>query len=153
MVFAVAEIAYTRTFPSLHGQKYGPDLFPMLIGVGLFICGVVLIFRGIGVRRSSQTVASADGASWIDLGNVSAAPKARANVLLALGIILLYILFSEYTGFILFSFCAIALLLYRLGSSVLLSCVVAAATTLVIQLLFAKVLLVPLPAGLLQGIL
>ena len=49
VVFAVAEIAYTRTFPSLHGQKYGPDLFPMLIGVGLFICGVALIFRGIGV--------------------------------------------------------------------------------------------------------
>lgn len=154
VVFAVAEIAYTRTFPSLHGQNYGPDLFPVLIGAGLLLCGLVLIARGILARRGAtdSTKDTEVVAGWIDFTQMSVSSHARVNAALTLLFMLLYILFSEQLGFILFSVFTIAFLLYRLGSSVWLSCVIAVVTTVVIQFLFAKVLLVPLPAGLLQGL-
>jgi len=120
VVFALAEIAYTSTFPSLHGQSYGPDLFPRLIGLGLFGCGCILIMRGLLARRSNTQTSF---------------------------FLLAYVLLSDWIGFIPLSLVIITTLLYRLGSSLVMAVLIAIATTVVIQILFAKVLLVPLPAG------
>ncbi len=153
VVFAVAEIAYTRTFPSLHGQSYGPDLFPMLIGLGLFGCGCVLIIRGLYARRvHSGESTESTSFNWIDSGNIADSTHARINAVLMVVFLLLYILLSDWIGFIPLSLATVSILLYRLGSSLLSSAVIAILTTIVIQFLFAKVLLVPLPAGWLQGI-
>jgi putative tricarboxylic transport membrane protein len=153
VVFAIAEIAYTRTFPSLHGQSYGPNLFPTIIGVGLFACGCILIVRGLLARRAQSTQASSsDGAHWIDLSNMAESKSARINALLVILIPLLYVLLSDQIGFITISIAAIFILLYRLGSSLLVAALLAVATTAVLQILFAKVLLVPLPPGWLQGL-
>ncbi len=152
VVFAVAEIAYTRTFPSLHGQAYGPDLFPMLIGLGLFGCGCVLIVRGIYARMADASESNQSKVvKWIDLGRVADSRLARVNAVLTILFLLLYILLSEWIGFIPISLAIVFTLLYRLGSSVFTAAAIAVFTTIVIQLLFAKVLLVPLPAGWLQG--
>ena len=168
VVFAMAEIAYTRTFPSLHGQSYGPDLFPALIGVALTVCGLVLIVRGLLARREAtipetnipETTGQATASNamnnstlrWIDSGNVTASKHARTNALLVIFFLLVYIFLSDWLGFIPLSLITVAVLLFRLGSSILIACSVAIITTAVIQILFAKVLLVPLPAGLLQGL-
>ena len=149
VIFAAAEIAYTRTFPSLHGQSYGPDLFPTLIGIGLATCGVLLIFRGLLSRRSASDPV---GKQWVDTSNIADSKHARINAALILVFLLLYIFLSDLIGFIPLSFCTIAVLLYRLGSSIIVACTIAVVATAVIQLLFAKILLVPLPAGLLQGL-
>jgi len=149
VVFAVAEIAYTRTFPSLHGQSYGPDLFPTLIGIGLAGCGVLLIIRGLLSRRDPSL---ANSSKWIDSSNIAMSKHARFNALLIILFLFLYIFFSDVIGFIPLSLCTISFLLYRLGSSIAVSIIIAIVATAVIQLLFAKILLVPLPAGLLQGL-
>ena len=47
VLFALAMIWYTRTFPAMPGQHYGPALFPVLIGIGLLLTGVVLIVSGL----------------------------------------------------------------------------------------------------------
>jgi len=152
VVFAAAEITYTRTFPSLHGQAYGPNLFPTLIGLGLFVCGCVLILRGILARRTrTRGTANTDVVNWIDFGNVAESSHARINAALTVLFLLVYILLSDWIGFIPLSIVTISILLYRLGSSVYIACLVAIVTTVVLQFLFAKVLLVPLPAGWLQG--
>ncbi len=39
-------IGYTFTFPPFPGQKYGPSLFPRILGGGLVICGLLLMARG-----------------------------------------------------------------------------------------------------------
>jgi len=154
VIFAVAEIAYTRTFPSLHGQAYGPDLFPMLIGLGLFGCGCVLMVRGIYARRAlSREKSESTGANWVDMGNVADTRQARVNAVLLLVFLLAYILLSDWVGFIPVSLATVSILLYRLGSSLFTAGAIAILTTVVIQFLFAKVLLVPLPAGWLQGII
>lgn len=140
ILFAIVEIAHTQTFPRLHGQDYGPDLFPVIIGVGLIVCGVILIFKGVAHRVSVPMMAVGDWAR--DRGNV-------LNVVLLLGSIVFYILFSGWLGFIPTSLLIVTTLLVRLGSGWLTSVIVAVATTLIIHSLFAKVLLVPLPWGIL----
>lgn len=152
IVFAIAEIVYTRTFPSLHGQNYGPALFPVLIGLALAGCGVLLVIKGLLIRRpGKQSAADVDGYSWVDLANVSKSQPARLNALLIVLIPLMYVLLSDVVGFIPIAFAAMLILLFRLGSSWPVAIVVAGVCTGVIQILFAKVLLVPLPAGWLQG--
>lgn len=147
VVFALAEIAYTRTFPSLHGQSYGPDLFPRLIGLGLFACGCILILRGLRARRVNSQPSPDAVASWFDSSNIVDSKHAKINVALTIFFLLVYIFLSDWIGFIPLSLIINSTLLYRLGSSLVMAVVIAILTTIVIQILFAKVLLVPLPAG------
>lgn len=140
ILFALAVIAYARTFPSLHGQNYGPDLFPMLIGVGLLLCGGILIAQGISQRA---TVPMVDIGDWAqDRGNI-------ANVVILFGSMVFYILASDALGFIPISLLIMTVQLVRFGSSWANSIVIAVITTFVIHTLFAKLLLVPLPWGIL----
>lgn len=148
VIFAVLEITYTRTFSSLHGQAYGPDLFPVLIGGGMIACGVVLIYRGLLHRRNSL-----QPAAWIDFGSWSSDRNIVINLGLVLLFLLAYIFFSNFVGFVIMSFLTISVLAYRFGSTLFVAIVCAVFATAVIQLLFAKVLLVPLPAGLLKGLI
>ncbi|WP_340110091.1 tripartite tricarboxylate transporter TctB family protein [Pikeienuella sp. HZG-20] len=142
IVFAIAEIAYTTTFPSLHGQNFGPDLFPIVIGAGFIICGVALIGRGL-VNRG-ETLAS--------LGPWAKDRRMVFNLcLLILGVIA-YILLSDPVGFIPMSMLLLTVLMLRLRAGAAVSVTVAIATTLIIHTLFAKVLLVPLPWGVLLPI-
>lgn len=146
VIFAIAEIAYTRTFPSLFGQSYGPELFPRLIGFGLIATGLLLIVRGVHYKRRQGV----DG-RWVEVGPWVSQSRIKINLLLVLLALITYILFSDWLGFIPMSMIILSVLLYRLGSSIITSIVIAIATTAVLQLLFAKLLLVPLPAGLLTG--
>lgn len=140
VAFAIAEISYARTFPSLHGQDYGPALFPTIIGAGLMLFGGILIARGWAQRATQPMVVVGDWAQ--DRGNV-------VNVIVLLGSIVFYIVFSTWLGFIPTALLIQSVLLVRLGSSLALSITVAAISTMVIHTLFAKLLLVPLPWGLL----
>ena len=140
IVFALAEIAYATTFPRLHGQNYGPDLFPIIIGFGLLVCGVILIAQGIAQRTTVPLIEVGDWAQ--DRSNI-------LNVFILLGCILFYILLSDAIGFIPTSLLILTTLLIRFGSSWKASIIVAIATTFIIHTLFAKVLLVPLPWGIL----
>ncbi len=158
VIFAIAEIAYSATFPSLHGQAYGPSLFPTIIGCGLIACGLVLIFRGLRARSQharlaqstqSESIESLDNPVWVQLGQWAHNPASRVNMLLVPVLLVAYILLSDSIGFIPLSVAILTVLLFRLGSSLLSSLLIAIVVTLVLQLLFAKVLLVPLPSGLL----
>jgi len=147
VIFALAEIAYTQTFPSLFGQSYGPELFPRIIGVGLVICGLLLIIRGVRQKQS----ASPD-VRWLDPGPWFQQTRLKINLFLVMLALIAYVLFSDWLGFIITSMLILSVLLFRLGSSLTQSLLIASATTATLQLIFAKLLLVPLPAGLLQGL-
>jgi len=140
ILFAVAVIAYANTFPRLHGQNYGPDLFPTLIGIGLLVCGGILIVQGYMQRTVIPMVDIGDWAQ--DRGNL-------VNIVLLLGSMVFYILVSDALGFIPISLLILTVLLLRFGSSWAQSILIAAITTFVIHTLFAKLLLVPLPWGIL----
>jgi putative tricarboxylic transport membrane protein len=147
VIFAIAEIAYTQTFPSLFGQSYGPELFPRIIGFALIASGLLLVVRGVRQKRSAGS-----NSRWLEFGPWVQQSHYVVNLVLVLLSLLAYILFSDYLGFIPLSMLILTVLLYRLSSSILVSLLIAAFTTAVLQLLFAKLLLVPLPAGLLSGL-
>jgi putative tricarboxylic transport membrane protein len=140
---AIAEIAYTRTFPTLHGQAYGPDLFPILIGVGFLITGTVLTVQG-AARRG--------GAPLVEIGAWADDRRNVVNFALVLLALLFYIAASDWLGFIPTAFVILVVLLRSFGCGLATTLAVALVTTLGIQALFARVLLVPLPWGLLQPI-
>lgn len=140
ILFALAVIAHATTFPRLHGQDYGPDLFPTLIGVGLMVCGGILVFQGLAQRAQVPMVEIGDWAR--DRANV-------ANVVILLACMIFYILVSGSLGFVPTSLLIMTILLRRFGSSWPASLLIAVLTTFIIHTLFAKLLLVPLPWGIL----
>ena len=166
MLFAIAEIAYSTTFPTLHGQKYGSSLFPIIIGCCLIACGLVLIVRGLQARQrpthptthptthqgSSSITPDTEATEkqpWIQWGDWVRDGSHRINMLSIPGLLIAYVWLSAAIGFIPMSVMILTILLFRLGSSLLVSLSIAIATTAVLQLLFVKLLLVPLPSGLL----
>ncbi len=143
IVFAIAEIAYARTFPSLYGQDYGPALFPSLIGVGFLITGAILTIQGLMQRA---------GAPLVQLGAWAADRRNVVNFALVLLALLFYIVASGWLGFIPTSLIIMVVLLKSFGSGLVTALVIATLTTLGMHALFARVLLVPLPWGLLQPV-
>ena len=145
VLFALAMIWYTRTFPSMPGQDYGPALFPVLIGIGFLICGVILIAGGIRRLRSEPLFA---GAEWL---------RSRHHLVdffAVIGGLVVYILIADWLGFIPTAFLLLFgwLMLFRGGKPVS-SAVIALLTALVVNYAFSQLLLVPLPVGLLRALI
>ena len=81
-----------------------------------------------------------------DLGAVTLA--GWLNILFVLATIVCYIFLVESIGFLIFSFAALMILMKWLRVRFLASLAMSVTVTLTIYLLFAKILLVPLPWGL-----
>jgi putative tricarboxylic transport membrane protein len=104
----------------------------------LFIfCGIGLVIQGIRQREKILK---------FDLGNISLG--GWLNIVFVLGTVLCYIFFTEYIGFLIFSFVILMILMKWLKVKMLPSLVMSIVVTLSIYILFAKILLVPLPWGL-----
>ncbi len=144
VLFALAMIWQTRTFPAMPGQDYGPALFPVIIGAGFIGTGLILILSGL---RQLPAVPLFGGAAWLR------SPRHLVRFAAVVGGLLFYILASDWLGFVptalllLFGW----LVLFR-GRPVS-SLVIALVVTLVVNYAFTQLLLVPLPLGLLQPIL
>jgi putative tricarboxylic transport membrane protein len=145
IVLALAMIALTIHFPEFPGQKYGPALFPRILGVGVIICGVFIIRNGLAARRA--------GAPWVEIMPWVYEPWRATSFLLTLGMILLYILVSETVGFILIALVFLGSLFFWLGVRPLPAATIAVAATLSIQYFFGTLLRVPLPRGWLTNIM
>lgn len=145
VLFALAMMWHTRTFPAMPGQDYGPAVFPVLIGIGFLITGLILVVSGL---RRQKTEGWFTGGEWL---------RSRTHVarfVAVLGGLIVYILVSGWLGFIptalllLFGW----LVLFRDGKPVS-SLVIALAVTLVVHYAFSQLLLVPLPLGILQPLI
>ncbi len=143
IIFSVAEIAYTRTFPKLYGQQFGPDLFPIVIGVGLLGCGIVLTAKGLAERRAVP---------WLVLGDWARDRASVVNFGLVIAGLIFYIAASDTLGFIPCALIILVTLFLRFGVGLGASLFAAVTATLAIHEVFAGILLVPLPWGLLQPI-
>jgi putative tricarboxylic transport membrane protein len=145
VLFALAMMWHTLTFPAMPGQDYGPALFPVLIGIGFLITGLILIVSGLQRRKTEPWFA---GGEWLR------SPRHVLGFLAVIGGLVAYILVSDWLGFIptalllLFGW----LVLFRNGKPVS-SLVIALAVTLVVNYAFSQLLLVPLPLGLLQALI
>jgi putative tricarboxylic transport membrane protein len=137
VIFASAVLIHVQGFPSLENGYPGPSLFPEVLAVLFIFCGIGLIIQGI---RQHEKILK------FDLGNITLA--GWLNIAFVLGTVFCYIFFAEYLGFLIFSFVILMILMKWLKVKMLPSLVMSIVVTLSIYILFAKVLLVPLPWGL-----
>ncbi len=127
-----------RTFPNLPGGYPGPGLFPQLLGVILALSGVGLLAHG-----------ALTGALLRRVPLVRASRKEKAGALLVILAVVLYILLVDRLGFVPLAFLILAGLMLALGVSARWSIGLGVALTVLLYLLFGRLLHVPLPGGLL----
>ena len=140
-ILAVAIGIHIQGFPAMPGQKFGAALFPGLIAAGLLVCGAMLILRGVrGLRSGDRLVVLVP---WMRM------PQQVANFVLVCALLLFYIFASNALGFIPSGF----IILMALPGAIAGICwMLAVVATLIIHALFYKLLRVPLPWGVLQGV-
>ncbi|MBD3847171.1 putative tricarboxylic transport membrane protein [Bosea sp. OAE752] len=139
--------AYGSQLPPVPGQQIGPSAFPMVIGAGLVLCGG-LIMLGIGHRF--EEVAEADLASHTAPEQLAPLPAWRNWLaLLPPALLAFYALVSETLGFLPTSAIMVLVASLAFGARPKLAVPLAIIAPFVINLIFLKLLRVPLPGGIL----
>lgn len=142
LLLGSAVLFAVRHFPKIPGQPVGPALFPGLIAVGVCVCGVLLVVRGLRPPRQR----------WLVWGDWVRSPRHIAALAVLLGSIAFYIAAATRLGFLptslLILMAMFTVLKVRPGRALL----IAVIATLVIHFAFYKLLRVPLPWGLLTPI-
>lgn len=149
-----------RDFPRLDDGHPGPALFPGVLA-GLFIVfGISLLVQSLWANLARNRIwKRVEGDLELNPPQVnevgplvpskSFSFEGIINVLCVLASISFYIYFVETLGFLITGFLLLVLLMIKLGVPSWKSGVISLLSTLVIYMLFAKLLKVPLPWGLL----
>jgi putative tricarboxylic transport membrane protein len=131
--------------PPVPGQPVGPNVFPLVIGTGLAICGLMIAF-GIGrTFEEKEEIVPLEGGE-------AAAPKGvlfGLRALLPPALLLFYVLAADRLGFIITAALIVLATSTALGARLKLSIPLSLLAPVGIHLIFAKLLRVPLPGGLL----
>ncbi len=131
--------------PPVPGQPVGPNVFPLVIGIGLAICGLMIAF-GIGHSFEEE-----EELVPFEAGQQAPVARGRFYGLRALFpplLLLFYVLAADRIGFILTAGVIVLVTSTALGARPKLSVPLAILAPIGIHLIFAKVLRVPLPIGL-----
>jgi len=138
---------YGSKLPPVPGQQVGPSAFPMVVGAGLAICGALII---LGVGRHFEEVAEADVVSHSAPELLEPLPAWRSWLaLLPPGLVFFYALASEPLGFLPTAAIMVLVASFAFGAKAKLAVPLAMIAPFVVNLIFLKLLRVPLPGGLL----
>lgn len=143
LALAVAVFWQAQAMPRLSGQPFGAGTFPMVIAAMMAAGGLGLIVSGMRARG----VPALTFAPWLR------DPNAILRVLAVPAFVVIYALFSRQIGFPLLVPVLLAAFLWISTRRAILSVLVAIAATALIWILFARVLMVPLPLGLLTRVM
>ncbi len=130
-------------FPTLNNQAIGAGTFPSIIAFIMLACGVILTLSGL---RGFQFKSAIEVAPWLR------SPAALARAACVPGFAIAYIFLSKPIGFPLVASVLLAAFLTLTTGRALFSIAIALLTTAAIWILFAQVLRVPLPLGLLTSV-
>ena len=147
IALAVAMFVYAGTFPAFPGQKYGPSLFPRVLGVGIAIFGAVILWRGWQNFRAGGMRRLLDFDPGFGRGG------RLVSFLLVPGGIVFYLLLAERLGFIPTAFALMVGLFLWFRVRPALAFALAIAITGIMQWFFGTMMRVPLPRGLFMQIL
>jgi putative tricarboxylic transport membrane protein len=138
-LLAAAVLWSAQAFPVVPGQRLGAGFLPKLVGAGLGLCGLGLVLRSLRGTAYDNLVA-APTTSWRDI----------ASALLILATIAAYIGLADRLGFLLIApLCLLAVFrVLRVGWGPAMAW--ALGGTLLVHVMFYKLLRVPLPWGLLR---
>jgi putative tricarboxylic transport membrane protein len=141
LVLAIAVLITAQSFPVIPGQKIGPGAFPMVLAAILGLCALLLIARGL---RSGQ--------QWMEAGVWMRSPRHVMRFVAVIGALLFYLIAASHLGFILTGVVLLIGLLRAFEVRWTTTLITAIASTLLIHTIFYKMLKVPLPWGLLEGV-
>lgn len=142
-----AAFYFGSKLPPVLGQQVGPSAFPMVVGGCLVACGLLII---LGVGRHFEEVAEAEVVSHTAPELLEPLPPWRSWLaLLPPGLVLFYAVASEALGFLPTAAIMVAAASFAFGAKAKLALPLAVVAPLVINLIFLKLLRVPLPGGLL----
>jgi putative tricarboxylic transport membrane protein len=131
--------------PPVPGQPVGPNVFPLVIGTGLALCGLAIAF-GIGHSFEEEE-------ELIPVEGSQPTPPAGKfyglRALLPPALLLFYVVVADRLGFIITAALIVFVTSSALGARWKLSLPLAVLAPIGIHLIFSKLLRVPLPAGLL----
>jgi putative tricarboxylic transport membrane protein len=144
LALATAVIATAQRFPPAPGQPVGPGLFPTVIGSALALAALLLLVRSLKSPGPRQ---------WVAISPVLLHARGMAGFLLAPASVVFYLAFSERLGFLPCSVLILVALLTAYGVRLRVGVPFAFAASAVVYAIFARVLSVPLPRGLLEAYL
>ena len=144
-VLAIMVLFHVNTFPSLPLQDVGPATFPRALAWVLLSCSAYLIFNGIRTRKTKPA---------ISLGSWAQSPRAWRRLALVPIAVLTYTFVALPIGFIPTTMLLLFVLVTDFSNGRWLAAsMISVVFTVIIYLVFAHILLVPLPPGILVGIL
>lgn len=142
-----ALLVHVQGFPGMSGQKIGPALFPGVLAVGLGVCGLLLVVRGLRARAGAR-----EDAAWLTRPEWSRSPPQVLAFATLVAVNLLYLFAVDRLGFVISGTVYLAALMGVLRVSPARVVPLALVLTLVIHFCFYKLLRVPLPWGVLQSV-
>lgn len=131
--------AGTLNYPTLEAGHPGPSLFPRMLGSLMAVFGGLLSLQGLRARDVTDEVA------WLRLHR----NPSFINAMFVLAGVLAYIFLVERVGFLIMGALVIFVIMWRLQVRPLKAAVVAILFNTAVHFLFAKILRVPLPLGIL----
>lgn len=137
-------------FPTIPGQDYGPGFFPIILGVGLLLSGAAY---AINALRQPELAAAASLPLEQEVDDEAPAerPYYGAVAWLLLGLAAIIKLW-ETVGFILLLSVFLTGFLVLLRVSLWRAALLAVIATVAVYLVFIRILMVPLPAGILANL-
>lgn len=143
---SVLLIMHARSFPALPGIPYGPNFYPNIILGAMIAAGSLLVIKG--AARWKET-------GWISIDAWALKPKSYLTLGAIIAAHLFYYFFSERLGFIVTSVIILffMLLLTRGPNRYRSSVVISVTFSVLVYYVFGMVLRVPLPPGIMQGLL
>ena len=135
LTLGVAVVIASLGLPAIPGQPVGPAIFPSVLGVALGLSGLVIFVKP--ERQAAQKVQRLSVVGTIRL-------------LSPVAVLILGYFIMEPVGFLLTGFLIVLSISLLLRGSVVGSLLLSAAMTVVIYTIFASLLRVPLPAGILS---
>ncbi|MFN3526029.1 MAG: tripartite tricarboxylate transporter TctB family protein [Paracoccus sp. (in: a-proteobacteria)] len=136
-------------FPSFGGQPYGAALLPRLLAGGFVLGGGLLILRDLLARRHAAAAAG----PWVALEPELRQGTGMAALLVVLGNVLAQIWLAPRLGYLPVSVLGLAALFAVLRLRPLSALLLAVGASAACWWLFAVLLRVPLPRGLMDGVL
>lgn len=133
-LLALAVLFTARAFPDVPGQKLGASFLPMLVGAGLLLCGLALVLRS----RRAPAAATVRGVEQVLPAFVVMAAVAG------------YVLLADRLGFLIVAPLVLLAVFKALHVGWRASLLWAVGGTLVVHVVFYKLLRVPLPWGVLR---
>jgi putative tricarboxylic transport membrane protein len=146
LLLSAALLVHVQSFPTIPGQQVGPALFPGIVAAGLGVCAVLLVMKGLAARRAGD-----ERADWIGFEDWTREGRYVVAFLVTIGVNVFYILAVDWLGFLIVATIYLSVLFVVYGVPRKWVLPIAIIVTLVIHYAFYKLLRVPLPWGVLQG--